>query len=350
MKRFKIKIFVWLLILGSHGLEVAQSKTGDVTEVLKSEPSACKKALKTVRSSWHGLIRRQPFQKKTVNHKQDGNSLDPTTQRLVAALEEFSRKGRNGPWRNSDSSQVIRISVETAAYEVWKAPVTEALWSFVFGEKGFYRPSPAHFLDPSYTILTNTTYWSKLWFLNELSRLQGLTPVYDFSGVQWQEGTSPETGTLNIKSGQVKINPQANGWDLPTKEEEEFAKLAGAERSVKRGNWFNGRDNGYYHEDDIRWIQTRYRPLSDTTEIYDNDSILRVHGGFWDEWIVPRHIQADANAIRAVAEVAAYNGLVTLERVRNFHEVFNVHPFDRWPIVVFRPVRRIVATPVTSEP
>jgi formylglycine-generating enzyme required for sulfatase activity len=74
----------------------------------------------------------------------------------------------------------------------------------------------------------NITWYSAIVFANRLSEKHGLKPTYDLSEIKWVQGTSAENGTLQVESGEIKINAingdyyLAEGYRLPTEAEQEY--------------------------------------------------------------------------------------------------------------------------------
>lgn len=104
----------------------------------------------------------------------------------------------------------------THPFEVMSTPITQKQWVELMGE------NPAFFSKGEHTIsldvggksilmqpdnpVEQVSWWSVLEYANRLSKKHGLRPAYDFSQIVFKPGTRAEDGTLDIKSGSLRIN------------------------------------------------------------------------------------------------------------------------------------------------
>ncbi len=104
------------------------------------------------------------------------------------------------------------------------------------------------------------SWWSALEFANRLSIKHGFKPVYDLSDMEWEPGTNAVEGTLEAKSGKIKLNAangdyyEAEGYRLPMSDEQIYArgfaqapgggKLSEADKS-ELGSYAWHRDAGF---------------------------------------------------------------------------------------------------------
>ena len=139
-------------------------------------------------------------------------------------------------WMGEEGKKVHVIL--THDIEVMSTPVTQWMWAMEM------KNNPAHFktgqnsikisiqgeeveLQPDHPV-ENITWYSAAMFANQLSKKHNLPDAYDFSGVQFKPGTKVEDGTLDIISGEVKINGtsiyETSGFRLATEAEQEYLR------------------------------------------------------------------------------------------------------------------------------
>ena len=201
-------------------------------------------------------------------------------------------------------------------FEVMTTPVTQGMWVkemeknpsfFNKGDSGIVIKVGEQLvkLQPNNPV-ENITWYSAAMFANHMSRRRGLKEVYNFNGVKFKEGTSAADGTLDIESGEVKINGsnvyETEGFRLPTTDEQEFMMK---DRGRASSLYFTGLTN--QNLKDYAWFQENSggttRPviekqalIIDGDEIYDllgnvtefstdistDKTNVLVRGGSWD--------------------------------------------------------------------
>lgn len=200
----------------------------------------------------------------------------------------FQMEGESG-------KRTVRL---THPIEVMSTPVTQKHWVDLMGE------NPSRFVKGSHSIrmsrngqsirlqpdhpVEGVTWWSTLVFANQLSEKNGLKPVYDLSGIDWEELTTAESGTLKAYSGKPKINTngglhESEGYRLPTEEEQIFLLHAGG---ASQGKYHFGDDEeelknyGWYfsNSDDKTHPVAGLKPL-----VLDGKCFYDLHGNVW-EW------------------------------------------------------------------
>ena len=199
----------------------------------------------------------------------------------------------------------------TYPMEVQSTPVTQKHWVEIMGK------NPSHFakgedsvvinidgkrviLQPDHPV-ENVTWWSVLEFANRLSKEHGFEPAYDLSGIDWKPGTRAEDGTLDAKSGEVRIyvqgrsyNPyegdiyyRVEGYRLLTEAEQEYMlRAAGQSRGLysfgdneadlKDHAWFADNSDGHTHP-----VGLLTALVIDSREFYDLHGNVREWGWSW---------------------------------------------------------------------
>lgn len=191
--------------------------------------------------------------------------------------------------------------------EVMSTQVTQKQWVEVMGE------NPSRFGEGEHSIVVNlngqsvkmqpdnpvenVTWWSVIVYANKLSEKEGLKPAYDLSGIKWKAGTSAEAGTLDVESGEIKINAnggvhdtnnkdiyyQADGYRLPTEAEQQYVLRAAGTANGKYhfgDNEAELKDHAWYSKNSDRKTHPvgQLKPL-----IVDGKDFYDLHGNVW-EW------------------------------------------------------------------
>ncbi|MBI1860831.1 MAG: formylglycine-generating enzyme family protein [Deltaproteobacteria bacterium] len=128
------------------------------------------------------------------------------------------------------------------------------------------------------------TWWSAVAFTNEVSRLQGLRPAYDFSGVTFKG--SLKDGTL-VGDGKIKIDINANGYRLPTEAEWEYAARGGNDPKANMKTAYSFGDDpkqlgSFAWFSDNSGRQTH--DVAESTKSANPLGLRGMHGNVW-EWV-----------------------------------------------------------------
>lgn len=106
-------------------------------------------------------------------------------------------------------------------YYISKYNVTQAEFERVMGF------NPSRFINPLKPVHA-VSWYDAVMFCNKLSELDGLDKYYNLSQiVYYGESSSLDGDPKNIKSAQVSVNKEANGYRLPTVSEHEYAARGG---------------------------------------------------------------------------------------------------------------------------
>ncbi|MCY4643016.1 MAG: formylglycine-generating enzyme family protein [Bacteriovoracales bacterium] len=198
--------------------------------------------------------------------------------------------------------------------EVMSTPVTQKQWVDIMEE------NPSHFKKGLGSIkvkvdgklvtmrpdnpVEQVSWSSALVFANRLSEAHGLRPVYDLSKAKWRHGQDrAENGDLEMGDGTIGVNAprgnyyKAQGFRLPTQEEQEYLLRAGGkeegkyafgdnENDLKEYAWYAENADGQTHPVGKR------RPI-----IIDGHKFYDLHGNV-KEWAWVLCDRAFANMCR----------------------------------------------------
>lgn len=185
------------------------------------------------------------------------------------------------------------------SFDAMSTVVTQKHWVDIMGE------NPAAYKNGEYSIviihngkqirlqpdnpIENITWWSAIIFANKLSEELGLKPVYDVSEIKWREGTRAEDGTLDIESGEIKINAVnediylTEGYRLPTDAEQEYMlSLASPTKQKNKQNdsEMNFRQYAWYSDN----AENKTHPVAQLNPLYiDKNAFFELYGNVW-EW------------------------------------------------------------------
>ena len=130
----------------------------------------------------------------------------------------------------------LMVAVPGQNFSILATEVTQELYKSVMGE------NPSKFKGEKNLPVENVTWVDAVSFCNELSKKEGLAPVYSINGVtnvyRW--------GVGNDISEKIEWDEEANGYRLPTLEEWQYAAKGGQEFK------YSGSDNldevGWYYK------------------------------------------------------------------------------------------------------
>ena len=197
--------------------------------------------------------------------------------------------------------------VPVGAFEVMSTPVTQNMWFSLMHE------NPSHFSGPRQGDhpVEQVSWWSAIVYANELSKAHGLEPAYDLSGIKFVDRTRDNSliivvlfpheifsvaarGALStleeentqygtIKQVALNFNPSAEGYRLPTREEQNYL-LQGAGTSTARFHFGNNEkeldDYAWYGENSEK--QT-HAVAGKKPFVIDGKPIFDLMGNVW-EW------------------------------------------------------------------
>ena len=143
----------------------------------------------------------------------------------------------------------VEMELNGKKFSVCKTEVTQALYEKIMGE------NPSNFKGRDLPV-ENVTWYDAIYFCNAVSRANGLEPVYAINGetdeTKWESCDSstffPRDGSNErgyaLFKDLLTVNPEANGYRLPTVEEWEYAFKGGE----------NYRYSGSDNSDEVGWL------------------------------------------------------------------------------------------------
>jgi hypothetical protein len=180
------------------------------------------------------------------------SQLSPESFEFVAV--KFPARGKKIVIEFTDGEHHGRVFYTLKrAFAVQKTAVTQAQWELVMGQ------NPSKNIGDPRRPVENITWYSALYYANELSRLEGLQPVYEFLPATFSH-PSPKTqaaaGGLAPWNSRVfpKVNPNANGYRLLTEAEREFIsrnephEAPEPSPSILQSDWLSPNAGGSTHE------------------------------------------------------------------------------------------------------
>ncbi|MCB9024835.1 MAG: SUMF1/EgtB/PvdO family nonheme iron enzyme [Bdellovibrionaceae bacterium] len=247
------------------------------------------------------------------------------------------------------------------SFEAMSTPVMQKNWVEIMGE------NPSMFKKGEHSIAVdihgrpitmqpenpaeNITVWSAIVFLNRLSEKQGLKPTFDLSGIEWKSGTAAEDGSLDLESGEIKINAPngdyylSEGYRLPTLAEQEYMLQAAGSSECK---YYFGNDedelenHAWYRENSGK----RTHPVAQLNPMIINGN------GFYDTLGNVREWVWDGDEIHSKAEKKLFSkmkstyhkidgGAYFKEFPELFGTIYGQESGLRCLFIGFRPVRTL---------
>ncbi|WP_296012137.1 formylglycine-generating enzyme family protein [uncultured Treponema sp.] len=141
----------------------------------------------------------------------------------------------------------LMIAVPGKNFSILATEVTQELYKSVMGE------NPSSFKGEKNLPVETVSWYDAVYFCNKLSKICGLTPVYDVDGETDVEKWSYVPNKGNEITKTVSQNENANGYRLPTVAEWQWAAKGGQEFTYSgSGNldevgWYNGNSEEKTH-------------------------------------------------------------------------------------------------------
>lgn len=203
--------------------------------------------------------------------------------------KEFLQKQESLNLQKQSLLNLDMVQIPHKKYKILRTEVTQALYQAVMGQNpSYFQPYSQAYADQNqipYQTPQNenqnllpvesVSWYDAIYFCNKLSQLKGKTPVYSLNGTTQVDDWYYTPHHQNPLSGNLTINPKANGYRLPTAKE-----------------WTHAAKNSFFHRlihpvtpDQIAWFQSNSRSTThQTAQKSPNANGLYDMSGNVSEW------------------------------------------------------------------
>jgi formylglycine-generating enzyme required for sulfatase activity len=189
-------------------------------------------------------------------------SIEGGTFNLGAAVQPSTDgQGDNGAVTNNHD-------VTLSDFCMSETQVTQAQFFAVMGEYPSYFQSST---NPNYAPSDNkpveqVSWYDAITFCNKLSLMEGKTPVYSVSGINWATLLYSDIPiTINATWDAATMDLSANGYRLPTEAEWEYAARGGNQSLTAQGNPPDYYYAGSNTANDVAWYRGNNGPSGTPT-------------------------------------------------------------------------------------